>query len=289
MKKILAGLFFAALWGSGSVAIKLGLKVSQPLVLISTRFFLAALLMLGIALLINKDRIPKRQEWLPLMVCGILNMAVYPTLFVYAMQQVTAGIGTLGSAACPIIIIVLNAIWLRKKINTNVWAGLFMGVAGVGLAIYPLLLNAHATIPGVILLTVSMLCYSIATVYYQSINWSLPRLSINGWQVLFGGLALLPFTIFLYNPAANTFTQTFYFSVLWLVLPISIIAVQLWLYLLKAEPAKASLWLFLCPLFGFLYAYLLTNEPITLYTIAGTVLVIAGLYLGKKERVNIKN
>jgi probable blue pigment (indigoidine) exporter len=64
--------------------------------------------------------------------------------------------------------------------------------------------------------------------------------------------------------------------------PISIAAVQLWLYLLKAEPVKASLWLFLCPIFGFFYAAILTNEPITIYTVVGTVLVILGLYLGKK-------
>jgi hypothetical protein len=37
MKKLFAGLIFAALWGSGSVATKLGLKVSHPLLLINTR------------------------------------------------------------------------------------------------------------------------------------------------------------------------------------------------------------------------------------------------------------
>lgn len=283
MKKILAGLLFAALWGSGSVATKIGIKVAQPLLLISTRFFLAALIMLSISLLINKDRIPKRQEWLPLIICGVLSMAIYPSVFVFAMKHVTAGIGTLGSAACPLIISVLNAVWLRQKITWNIWTGLFIGLAGVAIAIYPLLLKAYATPFGVILLSFSMLCYSVGTVYYQSINWALPRLSINGWQVLFGGLALLPFTAYFYDANLNHFNTKFWFSALWLVIPVSILAIQVWLYLLKAEPTKASLWLFLCPIFGFLYASILTDEPITIYTIIGTLLVIVGLYLGKKE------
>ena len=283
MKKIFAGLIFAALWGSGSVATKLGLKVSQPLLLINTRFFLAALIMLATSLLVSKDRFPKRNEWLPLLVCGILSMAIYPSAFVYAMKHVTAGIGTLGSATCPLIISVLNAVWLRKKITWNIWTGLFIGLVGIAVAIYPLLLNARATPTGVFLLTFSMLCYSVGTVYYQSVTWTLPRLSTNGWQVLFGGIVLLPFTGFVFEIADNDFNPTFWFSVLWLVIPVSIIAVQIWLYLLKAEPTQASLWLFLCPIFGFFYSYLLTGEPITIYTIIGTALVIGGLYLGKKE------
>ncbi len=287
MKKIAAGFIFAALWGSGSVATKIGLKVSQPLLLINTRFFLAALVMLAISLLLNKDRLPKSSEWLPLLLCGAMSMAIYPSAFVYAMKHVTAGIGTLGSATCPLIISVLNAVWLKQKITWNIWTGLLLGLGGIAIAIYPLLLNAHATPLGVFLLTFSMICYSVGTVYYQSISWTLPRLSINGWQVLFGGLILLPFTAYLFETAANTFNSTFWFSVLWLVLPISILAVQIWLYLLKEEPTKASLWLFLCPIFGFLYSNILTGEPISLYTILGTLLVISGLYLGQRGSLKV--
>jgi probable blue pigment (indigoidine) exporter len=282
MKNIVIGLTFAALWGSGSVATKLGLKVVQPLVLINARFFLAGLIMLSFALFINKDRLPKRAEWLPLIVCGALSMAIYPSAFVFAMKHITAGIGTLGSATCPLIISVLNAVWLRQKITWNVWLGLFVGLLGVAVATYPLLQNAHATVFGVGLLSLSMLCYAVGTVYYQSVEWSLPRLSINAWQVLIGGLFLLPFTAFFHTKNLNNYDATFWLSTFWLVVPISIAAVQLWLYLLKAEPVKASLWLFLCPIFGFFYAALLTNEPITAYTVLGTILVIVGLYLGKK-------
>jgi probable blue pigment (indigoidine) exporter len=245
--------------------------------------------MLTISLVINKDRLPKRNEWIPLLICGILSMAIYPSAFVYAMKHVTAGIGTLGSATCPLIISVLNAVWLRQKITWNIWTGLFIGLCGVAVAIYPLLLNAHATPLGVFLLTFSMICYSVGTVYYQSVTWNLLRLSINGWQVLFGGIILLPFTTFLFETTDNNFNTTFWFSILWLVIPVSIIAVQIWLYLLKEEPTKASLWLFLCPIFGFFYSYFLTGEPITIYTIVGTILVIGGLYLGKKENIVTKD
>ena len=283
MKKILAGLSFAALWGSGSVATKLGITVVQPLLLINVRFVIAALLMLSFSVLINKDRLPKGREWRSLFICGLLSMVIYPIAFVFAMKNVTAGIGTLASATCPLIISILNAVWLSNKITKNIWQGLFVGLFGVAIAIYPLLLNAHATPFGVALLTFSMLCYSLGTVYYQSIHWDLPRLSINGWQVLFGSIVLLPLTFLFYEPNKNHFEPTFWVSVLWLAIPISILASLIWLYLLKIEPTKASLWLYLCPIFGFLFSSIFTKEPITIYTVLGTFFVIVGLYLGKKE------
>jgi probable blue pigment (indigoidine) exporter len=53
--------------------------------------------------------------------------------------------------------------------------------------------------------------------------------------------------------------------------------------LLKTDAVRASLWLYLCPIFGFIYSAILLNEPITLYTITGTLLVMAALYIGQKK------
>jgi probable blue pigment (indigoidine) exporter len=283
MQKILIGILFAALWGSGSVAIKLGISSTQPLLLINTRFLIAGVLMLLYARFVNRERLPNRNEWMPLIGCGILNMTIYSSVFVFAIKEITPGIGTLSAATCPLVISLLNAVWLRKKITWNIWAGLFIGLAGITTAIYPLLLNAHATPYGIFLLSLSVICYSVGTVYYQSIEWALPRLSINGWQVLFGGLGQLPFTLFAFEYSKNQYDVTFWLSLIWLIIPISIISVQLWLYLLKVEPIRASLWLFLCPIFGFFYAHFFMHEPITIFTIIGTICVIFGLYLGKKQ------
>ena len=108
-------------------------------------------------------------------------------------------------------------------------------------------------------------------------------MAINGWQVLFGGILLLPITIFTTDLSKNHFDFTYWASVMWLVIPVSIGAVQLWLYLLKIDAVKAAMWLFLCPIFGFIYAWILLDEPISIYTFVGTALVILGLYLGQRK------
>ena len=283
MQRLTAGFMFALLWASASVVTKVGLIGAQPLVLSNTRFFIAGFVMLALSKAWGKNVLPAATEWGPLMIYGLLNVTIYLSLFVFAIQKITAGIGTLGVATCPLLISVLHASWLRNAISKDIWIGLLLGMFGVSVATFPLLYNASVTLSGIALLFFSMLSYSVGTVYFQSTRWQLPLLSINGWQIVFGALFLLPFTIFFFEPTQNHFDEKFWFCVGWLVLPVSVAAVQLWLFLLKTEPLSASLWLFLCPVFGFGYSAYFLGEEITGFTVVGTILVISGLYLGRRK------
>jgi probable blue pigment (indigoidine) exporter len=121
-------------------------------------------------------------------------------------------------------------------------------------------------------------------VYYARIKWTLPNLVINGWQVFLGGLLFIPITGAFADFETTRFNTVFWLSVGWLIVPVSVIALQLWFYLVRKDAVRASLWLFLCPVFGFLYSWMLLNEPITWFTFAGTIAVIGGLYLAQREK-----
>ena len=286
IKNLLVGIVFAMLWASASSATKIGIQSAQPLVIGNFRFFIAGFLMLGYAYLFQKNRLPKGVEWKQLSIYGVLNVTIYLGFFVIAIKHVSAGIGSLASATNPLIISILSAFWLGRSVKKTEILGLFLGITGVGIATYPLLKNSFADVEGLLILSISMISYSVGTVYYSSQKWDLPSLVINGWQVLLGGIVLIPITYFFTDWNHNTYDVRFWGSVFWLVIPVSIGAVQLWLYLLKKDPIKASLWLFLCPIFGFIYASILLKEPITTYTYTGTILVIGGLYLAQREKFN---
>jgi drug/metabolite transporter (DMT)-like permease len=182
-----------------------------------------------------------------------------------------------------LFITLLSAIWLRRPLRWGEGLGLLLGLAGVGLATYPLLQSSYATLSGLAILLGGMVSVSAATVYYAQVSWSLPALYINGWQVLLGGIFLLPFTALTADPAQAHLDGSFWASVFWLIGPVSIVALQLWFSLVKQDPVRASLWMFLCPIFGFFYSWLLLGEPITGYTFAGTALVIGGLVLAQRQ------
>ncbi len=284
IKNLLIGILFAMLWASASAATKIGILSAQPLVIGNFRFFIAGALILGYSYLFQKNRLPKGNEWKQLAIYGFLNVTIYLGCFVMAMKHVSAGIGSLSTATNPLIISILSAFWIGRSVKKTEILGLIFGITGVGIATYPLLKNSFADVEGLIILSISMISYSVGTVYYTAQKWELPLLVINGWQVLLGGLLLVPITLIFTDWSSNTYDLRFWGSVFWLVIPVSIGAVQLWLYLLKKDPIKASLWLFLCPIFGFIYAAFLLKEPITSHTYMGTLLVIVGLYLAQREK-----
>lgn len=286
MRQILPGLLFASLWASASVATKFGVAVVHPLLLANIRFFIAGIGLLVFASLFTKNfRLPRRNEWKQLMTFALLNTTIYLGAFVIAIKHINAGIGSLGVATNPLFIMVMSAFWLKRKLFWYEIAGLALGLFGVVCASYPLLLHGGSSILGLVVLLAGMVSVSAATVYYARIKWRLSNVVVNGWQVLLGGLMLLPFTLIFADFSSANFSLQFWASVLWLIGPVSVAALQLWFFLIKIDAVRASMWLYLCPVFGFFYAWLLLGEPITIFTYVGTALVIVGLYLGQHKQL----
>lgn len=279
---LVTGLSFAILWSSASIAGKFGLLSVEPLTFFTIRFLLAGALLLIYAHVWQGSRRPEGKEWINLFVFGAFNTALYLGLFIIALQTIAAGITALAIALNPLLISIFSSLWLKRKVKSNEWISIGLGIVGVAAATYPLLQTSYASTHGLILLGLSMVTYSIGSVFYSSINWSLSRIAINGWQVLAGGLLLLPFAILFYR-GNNTYDLNFTLSIAWLIIPVSVFAVQLWLRLLREDAVRASMWLFLCPIFGLGLATLLLDEPFSLYTAAGTAVVLLALYLGQKK------
>lgn len=273
------------LWSSASAATKIGLISAQPFVIAVTRFFLAGAIMLFVTHVVLKKRLPQRTEWKQLAIYGVLNISIYLGLYVIAMQNVSAGLGSLSVGTNPVMISIITSIWLKQAVKLKTIISLLLCTTGIVIAAYPLLENSYATPMGLIILLISMLSYSVGALYFSQNKWNdLHILTINGWQTLMGGIFLLPFLIIFYDKTRNSFDINWIGSVLWLAIPVSIGAVQLWLYLLRDNPIKASFWLFLCPVFGFIIAAILMKEPISAYTFVGVALVIGGLYLVQKKK-----
>lgn len=280
-----AGFLFAFLWASASSATKIGLAVAQPLVIAEVRFAMASAILLILAHGMLRHRLPAKNEWRQLALYGFLNITVYLGLYIIAMQTVTAGIGALAVASNPVFISFLSVFFLKKRLTVSVIVSIIICTLGVWFAAWPLLGSADVEAKGLLLLLASMVSYSAGAIYFSSRKWNgLSLLVINGWQTALGGIFLLPLALFFYRESANRYNATFWFSVSWLAIPVSILAVQLWLWLLQKNAVRAGMWLFLCPLFGFLLAAWLVKDTISFYTVAGIVLVTSGLLLSNVNK-----
>lgn len=286
---VIAGLVFAVLWGSASTATKIGLESAQPFVIALSRFAMAATLMLVLAHGFLGYRLPKKQEWRLLFVYGLLNVGIYLGLYVIALQQVSAGLGALLVATNPVLISLISTLWFRQPFGGRMALSIAFCSIGLLIVAIPLIQGSYTTPQGLAILLLSMASYSAGAIYFARTSWNgLHMLVINGWQTLFGGLSLLPVALLVFEPSLNIYDASFWIATTWLALPVSIVAVLLWQYLLREHPVKASFWLFLCPIAGFAMAAAVLGEPVTWHTFVGVVLVLAGLYIvqwkrGKRE------
>lgn len=284
-KWIALGLCFAVLWASASAATKIALLDAQPFVIAVTRFFIGGIAMLLFAHGFRKYRFPQKKEWRKIMLYGFLNISIYLGLYIVAMQKISAGLGTLAVALNPVIISLMVAFIFKKPVGINNIISLIICLGGVFVAAYPLLQTSYASIDGILIILISMLAYSAGAIYFSKTNWyGLNIITINGWQTIFGGIFLIPFLLFTYKTGANHYGFNFWSGTLWLAVPVSIGAVQCWLYLSQKNATNASYWLFLCPIFGFILSAVLLKEPLSWYTAAGVLLVLAGLYTRNKQK-----
>jgi len=287
-KNVVLGLLFAVLWATGSVAAKIGAHSADLLLLASVRFICTGIIFFPILLLQRKHRIwPQGTEWRNILIYGLLNTTLTLGAFFAAQKYVSAGISMLFLAVAPLVIALFSSIILNRKLTRFEIIGMLISFSGLIVASLNEFKTAHVSYLGIALLAIYMLAYASSSVYFSTLKLGMSTIVFNVWQVFIGGLMLLPFCKIFSQDQIYKFNGTFILSLAWMVIVLSFIANQLWLFLVKQDPVKAAAWSYLIPVFGYVYGYLLLKEHVTLLAVAGTGLVIVGLMLSKRKRRNL--
>ncbi|HVZ98579.1 MAG TPA: DMT family transporter, partial [Chitinophagaceae bacterium] len=163
---IAAGVLFALFWSSAASATKIGLQSAQPFVVAIPRFFTAAVIMLFIAHVVLKKRLPAGKEWGQLAIYGLLNISIYLGMYVISIQYVSAGLGSLSVAINPVLISIMASIWLHHPIRPVAVISLLLCCTGIVIAALPLFEDSYATPGGLGLLLASTISYSAGAVYF---------------------------------------------------------------------------------------------------------------------------
>ncbi|MVN90142.1 DMT family transporter [Mucilaginibacter aquatilis] len=283
-KNILPGLMFAILWSTGAIGAKFGIRSADGLMLASIRFICTGLLFSPLFLIHPKHRfLPKRNEWKPIFIYGFLNSTATLGSFFAAQKYSPAGISMLFTAVTPLLIALLSSIFLKRKLTRFEVGGMLISFTGLIVASLAALPNASIKPLGILLLVVYVTAYASSSIYLSNAHMSLSRMVFNIWQVFVGGVMLLPFCWLFNAHQVYKVDVNLLLSLAWLILVLSFVANMIWMYLVKRDPVTAASWLYLVPVFGYLFGYLLLGESITLYSVIGTMLVIIGLVISKRK------
>ena len=127
---------FCLLWSFAFVAGKIGVTDCPPLILLTARFSLAGILILGISTLRGEVSSLSWRDAGVFAILGLANNALYLGLGYTGLQTVSAGLGGLIVSANPVFTAVLAASFLGESLTRRKVAGLLLGISGVGFIVW---------------------------------------------------------------------------------------------------------------------------------------------------------
>ncbi|WP_053958890.1 DMT family transporter [Sulfobacillus thermosulfidooxidans] len=276
-------LLYTFLWSSASVATKFGLKSGPPLMLAAIRFSLAGLILLAVNGLLHRGVWPKREQMGALAMIGFLNTTLYLGASFMALQVVPAGLFNLFVAVNPFFVLILEFTWLKKTIRRTQWWGFIVAVLGLGIGSWQALTHVHTPLWGLILVIGGQMAMALGSIYFHHVGIPGSTIIINIWQLIWGAIFLWPIALLVSFSKPIKWNGDWWGSLLWLVGAVSIGAMLLWFRLLRQGAAKASMWLLLTPIIGYVLGFLILHEALTFYDMIASILVMFGLFLANRR------
>ena len=258
------------LWGTTYIVTTELLPADRP--------FIAAFLRLlpaGIILVLISRHLPKRNEWLRIIILAILNFAIFHVLLFVAAYRLPGGLAAVVGAIQPLMMMFL--IWFvdnRKPAQLALGASIF-GIFGMA----ALLLSPNSTwdLIGIIAASVGAMLMTCGVFLARRWRTDMPLLAFTGWQLLIAGVMLAPLA-WLIDPPLSTLTTKNILGYGYLSLFGTTFAYVLWFNgIAKLSPVAVSSLGLLSPIAAVIIGWLVLGQSITGIALLGLVTVLASV------------
>ena len=273
------------LWGTTWLASKQGVKYMPALQLAGIRQFLGGSCYV-IFFLIKGFSLPKKKEWIPILVLAGLNFLLSNGLTTWSVKYISAGLAAIIAAIFPLWLVVISLFTSKSKISLKPVIGLLIGFAGVCVIFYEHLqdfLNEDFQF-GIILSLLATWSWAFGTLYTkkQAANFN-PYFSL-GLQMLISGFSLIVLTNLTHQAVPlRAIPWQSWAAIGYLVVFGSVISFIAYLYALQNLSAEqASLYAYVNPIVAVLLGWLMLAEKLTIFIAVGGAITLLGVYLVNK-------
>jgi drug/metabolite transporter (DMT)-like permease len=286
-----AGLFvlLGMLFGSSFVAIKAGLATLPPVFFAALRFDVAAPLLLGYAAWRHDAWVPRsRADLAGLVVGAVTIVAVNNGLLFLGQQAITPAAASVMYSLNPILSPAAAVLLLGQRLDARGVAGIGLGLLGVVVIVQPSpeTLTAGSTLGQLYVLTAAA-GIALGSVLMRRIDATLDSVPLTAWAMALGAVLLHTWSYGLGESAAGTSpTRALVLAVLVVAVPATAVAYPIYFTLIRRiGPVRTNLVAYVVPVFAALTGWLLLGEPVTLATVAGFCIVVAGVSLLERHVV----
>ncbi|GAA2813274.1 EamA family transporter [Crossiella cryophila] len=268
---VLATALAPAVWGSTYLVTTELLPPDRPLLASVLRALPA-----GLLLILITRRLPRGQWWWRAAILGALNIGVFNAMLFIAAYRLPGGVAATLGAIQPLLVAGFAAGLLGQKLTTRTLVAGLAGFAGVSLLV--LRADAHLDGVGIAAALGGAVVMALGVVLSKRWRADAPMLAVTGWQLAFGGLLLVPVTLFVEGPPPAVLTGPNLLGYAYLAIIGSAIAYALWFRGIHAlSPTEVTFLGLLSPLVATLLGWLVLGQQLTPVQGLGGLVVLAAV------------
>lgn len=268
-------------WGSTYLAIRVAVREGAgfpPFIMAAARVFVACVILFAWARIVRgRTRITKREAGV-LFIVAVLLWVGGNGLVAFAEKRAESGYAALLVGALPIWVAIMEATIDRKRPTPRFIGALLIGLSGVAVLNGPVLMEGTMEdIIAMIALLAAPIFWGMGSILQRRRPAKIGPEATSAWQQLFGGVALLLVAVLVGEPMPTPIPEAW---VAWSYLVIfgSVFAFTSFIKALTLLPTPVVMtYAYVNPVVAVFLGWLILREPFTMWTAAGSVLVLLGV------------
>ena len=273
-----------ALWGSSFGAIKIALHGVTPLTVMSVRILLAGAALL-LLILVRKTPFPRGiQNWIKIGWMALFGTLIPFFLVPWGQLQIDSSLASILMAVNPLFALTLGHFFSdHESFTLRQLLAMLVGFSGILLVFGE---NAISSINGNIWAQLAVIgagfCYTISGVIVSRVRGASAD-SVSASIFICSSVIVFPLWMILEQPWSLHFETESLLALIHLGLVSTGMAFLMRYYIiLRAGAVFLSYVAFIIPMFGILFGIFFLDETISVNTMGAVVLILSGVYLGRK-------
>ena len=291
--KVLIVVAFVAIyivWGSTYLFNKIAVSELPPFFLASIRFFIAGVLMIGLAIFSKQKLSISKKELLNSVAASFFFMVYGNGVFVWALKYVDSGFGALLASTQPLFVLFLLKLIDRKPFQKKSLIGVALGMFGMFLLVNQReLTTPEGSLLGIFMILTCVLSWSYGSVFVSIAKLPKSFLVSTGYQMLAASFILLTgsFSINEHWSSPLTWSSNVQIAMLMLIIFGGVVAFTAFNYLLKVvSPEKVATSAYVNPVIALFMGWYFLDEKLTTQSLIASLILLTGVYfITSRKRV----
>ena len=271
-------------WGIQPLCIKILIASWTPASLTCLRYLLISLILFLIMYLRHEKKfIPPKNCIIPLLLMGLIGIAINNVSQFTGLKYSTITNCTLIAATGPAVTAMLSAVFIRERLKLLQWIGIIISFIGVIFLItkgsWEILANFQFN-PGDILFFTCQIVWAAYSIIGLRVMKHLSAIAVTAWSGLLGSIEVALFALCTGQLGYVNLDIAGWSSFVFVVLCGGVGSMLFWNIGVKnAGPSMAAIFSNLTPIFGMLCGAIFLSEEIGIMQISGALAIFVGVYI----------